>query len=165
LPEILSVDWRRLEDNPGQGGAYGGFQDSDGGFLDEEVVLTAFGYAGGGHFLNTAWLKNTSDPSGNWTALPAAPVSGRQEVGAAIIDGSAYFVGGFSYTAPVIWGTLFFVVVVVFLPANAHAHSLAFDRPDYLFLTLSHTTAPPPHHVYHPSVHIPGCSQAFFEQH
>ena len=63
LPELLSIDWRRLKDVPRQGpaGGYGGFQDSDGGWLDKDVVLTAFGYTAGGGFLNTAWLKNTSD--------------------------------------------------------------------------------------------------------
>jgi hypothetical protein len=32
-----------------------------------------------------------------WQQLPSAPVCGRQEVSAAIVDGAAYYVGGFSY--------------------------------------------------------------------
>lgn len=114
LPELLQIDWRRLPDIPAQGPLLQGFQDSDGGFLDDDIVLTAFGYSGGSipGFLNTAYIYNISssnlaanDAAGakggtSWTALPPAPVSGRQEVGASIIDGDAYFVGGFSYSPP-----------------------------------------------------------------
>jgi hypothetical protein len=35
-----------------------------------------------------------------WEALPSAPVCGRQEVSATVIDGAVYYVGGFSYAAP-----------------------------------------------------------------
>jgi hypothetical protein len=39
-----------------------------------------------------------SPPAGEtWQQLPSAPVCGRQEVSAAIVDGAAYYVGGFSY--------------------------------------------------------------------
>ena len=110
LPNLLQIDWRRLPDIPAQGPLHQGFQDADGGFLDDDIVLTAFGYSGGSipGFLNTAYIYNISSSNlavgakggTSWTALPPAPVSGRQEVGASIIDGDAYFVGGFSYSPP-----------------------------------------------------------------
>jgi hypothetical protein len=103
---ILHIDWRRLPDFPKQGGpsttAPSGLEASSGGWISPELVVAGFGYPSGGAtaFQNTAWLLNTSDPESKWTRLPDAPVCGRQDVGAAVIGGSVYFVGGFSYTAP-----------------------------------------------------------------
>lgn len=184
LRSMVHIDWKRLPDIPKQGPSKSGFQDSDGGYIDDNTVLTAFGYSSGGvaGFLNSAWLLNTSKmvsnrpahaapnttcnyelhndgyspimcytaqrlfpsaacaaltchgvaahcdlatgfcindkntrpclsgaqpqhptpvpPPSPWQQLPSAPVNGRQEVSAAIIDGAVYFVGGFSYKAP-----------------------------------------------------------------
>ena len=188
LPVMVHIDWQRAPDIPKQGSTKSGFQDSDGGWLDDTTVLTAFGYSSGGipGFLNTAWVLNSSllgsvavrtssapnttcgfelggecshgykpvmcytarrlfptgcaalschgvasvcdgatgfcvtnstpktqpcisqtdpppppppsPPAGaGWQQLPSAPVCGRQEVSAAIVDGAAYYVGGFSY--------------------------------------------------------------------
>ena len=62
------------------------------------------GYSKGGipGFLNTSFLFNVSSAAqdGNWIALPPAPVIGRQDVGATVINGAVYFVGGFSYVEP-----------------------------------------------------------------
>jgi hypothetical protein len=191
---MLHIDWERLPDIPKQGPAQSGFQDSDGGWLDDSMVVTAFGYSSGGipGFLNTSWILNTSSssqqaddeattaptsnttcsyelptgkcgggfepmmcytahrlfpfaknggcgalschgvasycdsasgfcltnstpksqpciagagpapppsPPSPWQQLPSAPVCGRQEVSAAIVDGAVYYVGGFSYIA------------------------------------------------------------------
>ena len=102
LPELLQVDWRRIDDPPAQGPYQQGFQDSDGGWVDDNTVLTAFGYSAGGvpGFLNTAYLFNATNASAGWVSLPRAPVSGRQEVGSTVIGDCVYFVGGFSYSAP-----------------------------------------------------------------
>ena len=118
LPTLLTIDWQRLPDVPAQGHGFAGkafyghgFQNSDGGWLTQDTVVTAFGH-GGGTFLNNGWLVNVttalalgcrggpncSDTS--WRQLPPAPVSGRQDVASAIINGSVYIVGGFSYSAP-----------------------------------------------------------------
>eukprot|EP01051_Picozoa_sp_SAG22_P016819 SAG22_NODE_2462_length_2544_cov_1.131288_1_plen_308_part_10 len=203
LKKMVHIDWRRLPDIPRQGSTKSGFQDSDGGWLSDDTVLTAFGYSSGGipGFLNTAWIINTSagasaaaaaaggsagaralaaaaapnttcsfelpagkcgaegggfqplmcytarelfpgkgctalschgvasycdgatgvcltnstpkaapciaaggggpppgpPPSSPWQQLPSAPVCGRQEVSAAIVDSAVYYVGGFSY--------------------------------------------------------------------
>lgn len=48
LPVMLQIDWRRLPDVPAQGPEHQGFQDSDGGWIDDDTVVTAFGYAAGG---------------------------------------------------------------------------------------------------------------------
>ena len=62
LPAMVQIDWRRLVDPPRQGpaGGYGGWQDSDGGFVSEDEVVTAFGYTAGGvpGFLNSAQIVN-----------------------------------------------------------------------------------------------------------
>lgn len=62
LKPMVHIDWARLPDIPKQGSTKSGFQDSDGGWLDDTTVLTAFGYSSGGipGFLNTAWILNTS---------------------------------------------------------------------------------------------------------
>ena len=106
LPNLLKIDWRRLPDIPAQGPLQQGFQDSDGSWVSDDAVVTAFGYSGGGvpGFRNTSFVINTSHTPGQrphaWVQLPSAPVGGRQEVGATIIGGELYFVGGFSYSAP-----------------------------------------------------------------
>ena len=100
LRELIGIDWRRLQDNPTQGKSYGGIEGADGGWLDSEVVLTAFGYVGGRDFLNTAFLKNTSAINSSWEQLPSAPIAGRQNVASTIIKGAVYYVGGFSYSKP-----------------------------------------------------------------
>ena len=182
LPELLRVDWQRLPDIPAQGPEHQGFQDSDGGWINKDVVVTAFGYSAGGTpgFLNSGFAINVTAmsvydknqiqaktgcsyefpgnkcpreepavlcktdidcrlpacgpggctchgvvvtckkgicasnatlcsnsspvppaPGSPWQSLPAAPVNGRQEVGATVTDdGALVYVGGFSYTSP-----------------------------------------------------------------
>ena len=106
LPVLLQVDWTLLPDIPAQGPEHQGFQDSDGSWVSDDAVVTAFGYSGGGvpGFRHTSFVINTSHTPGQqphaWVQLPSAPVGGRQEVGATIIGGELYFVGGFSYSAP-----------------------------------------------------------------
>jgi hypothetical protein len=39
-------------------------------------------------------------PESAWERLPDAPVSGRQDVASAVVNGSVYIIGGFSYTSP-----------------------------------------------------------------
>ena len=62
LPIMLQVDWTRLPDIPAQGPAHQGFQDSDGGWIDDDTVVTSFGYSSGGvpGFLNTSFLLNVT---------------------------------------------------------------------------------------------------------
>lgn len=111
LRTMVSIDWRRVADVPAQGPDRQGFQDSDGAWLDDDTVLTAFGYSAGGlnpggvsGFLNSSWTLNTSKdiPRAEqvWRRLPDAPVSGRQEVAAAKVGDALFFVGGFSYAPP-----------------------------------------------------------------
>ena len=45
LPVMVHIDWKRLPDVPKQGNTWSGFQDSDGAWLDDHTVLTAFGYS------------------------------------------------------------------------------------------------------------------------
>jgi hypothetical protein len=118
LPTLLTIDWQRLPDVPAQGRGFAGskfyghgFQNSDGGWLTQDIVVTAFGH-GAGTFMSNGWLinvtaalalgcrggPNCSDAS--WQQLPPAPVSGRQDVASAVINGTVYIVGGFSYSAP-----------------------------------------------------------------
>ena len=99
LPTMLTVDWRRVADLPSQGPALGGFQDSDGGFvLNGSAIVTAFGYGSGG--MPGFWLMKITDGKSAWEPLPSAPVSGRQEVAAAVIGDSVFYVGGFNYESP-----------------------------------------------------------------
>lgn len=102
LPLLLAIDWQRLPDMPKQGPATSGFQDSDGGWVSNSTVVTAFGYSSGGvpGFLNSSWALDLSARKPQWSALPPAPVPGRQEVSATVIDGAVYFVGGFDYSPP-----------------------------------------------------------------
>ena len=196
LPYILQIDWRRLEDPPAQGPDHQGWQDSDGGWVSDDTVVTAFGYSGGGvpGFLNSAFLYNISvsrsnnsvvkesatgcayefpggvcpasepsvtcssdqdcrlavcpggctchgklatcrdgvcsagpgadlcwtgarnhtNTSSAWVPLPSAPVIGRQEVGATVINGAVYIVGGFSYSAPYTYADVLRLGLVAF---------------------------------------------------
>ena len=77
---LLNIDFKRLPDGPAQGPPKGGFQDSDGGWVSNTTVVTAFGYTGGGlpGFLNSAWVMDVTDALPSWQALPVAPVSGLQ---------------------------------------------------------------------------------------
>ena len=81
LPTMLSIDWQRLPDmlHPAQLGA-GGFQNSDGGWVTPDTVVTAFGHGPGlpgrSHFLNQTYLLNV-------TAALATPCRGSGYVAAA----------------------------------------------------------------------------------
>ena len=103
LKPMLHIEWRRLPDFPKQGTkAYpSGLEAASGGWVDDDTVISAFGYASGGKtaFINSAWLLNITSSKG-WQRLPDAPVPGRQGAGAAVVGGAVYFVGGFSYNAP-----------------------------------------------------------------
>ena len=122
LPDLLSIDWKRLPDLVDAQGyeGSGGFQNSDGGWISHDSVVTAFGH-GPGHagkplteFLSSAYLLNVTAASASsclgghaggaackgWQRLPDAPVSGRQDVASSVIGGAVYIVGGFSYSAP-----------------------------------------------------------------
>jgi hypothetical protein len=120
LPVMLTIDWQRLPDLSIFGS---GFQNSDGGWVSDDSVVVTFGHGHGepspqNSFLKTAHLLNVtaattaaqqchgrgvsgcSHGPGSWDRLPDAPVSGRQDVASAVIDGSVYVLGGFSYTTP-----------------------------------------------------------------
>jgi hypothetical protein len=102
LPTLLTLDWQRLPDVPAQGRGFAGgiagskfyghgFQNSDGGWLTQDIVVTAFGH-GGGTFMSSGWLinvtaalalgcrgrPNCSDAS--WQQLPPAPVVATQTI-------------------------------------------------------------------------------------
>ena len=53
LPALLSIDWRRLPDLPQQGPLHQGFQDSDGGVIAGDTLITAFGSV-------TVWLSGST---------------------------------------------------------------------------------------------------------
>jgi hypothetical protein len=115
LPHMLSIDWQRVPDlSIGKSG----FQNSDGGWVTADEVVVAFGHGhGSSPFLNTAYRLNVTAAVGSacrgsgpdcrndsiaphWRQLPDAPVSGRQDVASAVIDGAVYILGGFSYSSP-----------------------------------------------------------------
>ena len=51
LPELLQVDWRRIDDPPAQGPYQQGFQDSDCGWVDGRCGWRGCGVCGGGRVL------------------------------------------------------------------------------------------------------------------
>ena len=116
LPDLVVINWQRLPDL----NIYGsGFQNSDGGWVSRDSVVAAFGHGYGkpSHsFLNTAHILNVTaaaasscrgagpgcaaTPGAAWQRLPDAPVTPRQDVASAAINGAVYILGGFSYSAP-----------------------------------------------------------------
>jgi hypothetical protein len=124
LPNLLTIDWQRLPDllHTDQLGS-SGFQNSDGGWITEDSIVTAFGHGRGSwepkvvsEFLNQTYLLNvtaalatpcrgrgTGCEHALWARLPDAPVSGRQDVASTTINGVLYILGGFSYSAPYVY--------------------------------------------------------------
>ena len=81
---MLEIDWERMPDYPAQGPE--GNLGSNGGWVDDTTVLSAFGYAAGDVFTNSSWVLNTSAPDRQWMQIPSAPVSARQDVGTETIS-------------------------------------------------------------------------------
>ena len=83
LSPMLHIDWQRLTDYPAQGPE--GMLGSNGGWIDDNAVLSSFGYAAGKVFTNTSWVLNVSSAQAadrkSWKQLPAAPVTPRQDLG------------------------------------------------------------------------------------
>jgi len=102
LSPMLHIDWQRLTDYPAQGPE--GMLGSNGGWIDDNAVLSSFGYAAGKIFTNTSWVLDVSSAQAadrkSWKQLPAAPVTPRQDLGVTKVADAFYFVGGFSYTSP-----------------------------------------------------------------
>eukprot|EP00039_Didymoeca_costata_P022906 m.347553 g.347553 ORF g.347553 m.347553 type:complete len:465 (-) comp33266_c0_seq1:120-1514(-) len=120
LPTLLNIDWQRLPDLLHQSElGLTGFQNSDGGWVNADEIVTVFGHGEGEvPFLNQSFILNVTEAlttscrgSGSgchgenflWRKLPDAPVSGRQDVAATSVNGALYIVGGFSYTSPYIF--------------------------------------------------------------
>jgi N-acetylneuraminic acid mutarotase len=90
-----------------------GFQDSDGGILDDTLITVA-GFCSGGleeddkrkpgryprGFLNKGWSLNLAAKNALWTPLPPFPGAPRQGLSSANVKNSLSFWGGFSYSAP-----------------------------------------------------------------
>ena len=95
---MIHIDWKRLPDYPAQGpeGPLG----SNGGWINDTMVLSTFGYAAGGAFTNSSWMLDLSSTPKVWKQMPSAPTTPRQDVAATKVGNSFYFVGGFSYTSP-----------------------------------------------------------------
>jgi N-acetylneuraminic acid mutarotase len=106
LKPMLKIDWKKGPSLPQ------GFQDSDGGIVDN-TLITVCGFCGGGKsgvpgketkyprgFLTKTWGLDLSNPQRGWHTLPDFPGAARQELFAIVVDGALYCWGGFSYTAP-----------------------------------------------------------------
>lgn len=102
LPLLLKIDWKVGPSLPQ------GFQDSDGGIIDDTLITTC-GFCSGQsgiqgkdgkyprNFLNKTWGLNLESPKDGWKSLPDFPGSTRQENAAIVVDNQLYSWGGFSY--------------------------------------------------------------------
>lgn len=104
---MLQIDWKPGTDLPQ------GFQDSDGGFIDDWLI-TVGGFCSGGleednrrkpgryprGFLKKVWGLDMSRKGATWETLPDFPGDARQGLFAARVDNELYLWGGFSYTKP-----------------------------------------------------------------
>ena len=106
LQPMLKIDWKKGPSLPQ------GFQDSDGGIIDN-MLITVCGFCGGGKtgvpgketkyprgFLTKTWGLDVGNPQRGWHSLPDFPGAARQELFAIVVDSVLYCWGGFSYTAP-----------------------------------------------------------------
>ncbi|MBN2308976.1 MAG: hypothetical protein JXR94_08405 [Candidatus Hydrogenedentes bacterium] len=104
LRPMLTIAWSRCPDLPR------GFQDSDGGVVDNTLV-TLCGFCTGTDndkkpgvyvrgFLNRAWGLDLGDPGAGWAELPPFPGAARQELFAIPVGDALYCWGGFSYSEP-----------------------------------------------------------------
>ena len=104
---MLRIQWERGANLPQ------GFQDSDGGIIDSQLV-TVGGFCGGGldednrrkpgryprGFLNQGWRLDLTQTDSQWTELPEFPGAARQGLSAAVLANRICFWGGFSYAEP-----------------------------------------------------------------
>ncbi len=104
---LLTIDWTRGSNLPQ------GFQDSDGGVLDNHLITVA-GFCSGGlpednrrkpgryprGFLKKGWSLDLTSTQPDWQRLPDFPGAARQGLSAARVGKALYFWGGFSYTDP-----------------------------------------------------------------
>lgn len=107
LQKWIRIDWSLGPDLPQ------GFQDSDGGIIESQLITTC-GFCSGGlpednhrkpgryprGFLKKTWTLNLDDSSANWKALADFPGEARQGVFSVVRDKTLYVWGGFSYSAP-----------------------------------------------------------------
>ncbi|MGI9457722.1 MAG: kelch repeat-containing protein [Aeoliella sp.] len=111
LPHMIDINWS-LGPNLPQG-----FQDSDGGIIDN-TLITAGGFAAGETipgkvyprgFVHETWGLDLTDPQADWVSLPDFPGSnepsnvdgaGRQELASVVVNNEIYAWGGFNYTSP-----------------------------------------------------------------
>ncbi|MCA9415148.1 MAG: hypothetical protein KC917_02720 [Candidatus Omnitrophica bacterium] len=106
LMPMLRIDWTRGPNLPQ------GFQDSDGGILENRLI-TVCGFCSGGldrdnqekpgvyprGFLQKGWSIDLSN-GGTWEPIPDFPGDARQGLSAARVGDALFFWGGFSYTEP-----------------------------------------------------------------
>lgn len=93
LQPMLSISWKLLPPFPG------GAEDNDGGFVDADTLVTAFGLSKASYpgCINTSYAINVSQPNARWQTLPTAPGFPRQEEAASRMpDGSIVYTGGFN---------------------------------------------------------------------
>lgn len=104
LQQMLSIEWSRGPDLPQ------GFQDSNGGILDN-VLVSACGFCDGRDnarkpgiyprgFLKKVWVLDLGNEAKGWASLPEFPGAARQGLLAAIANGAVHYWGGFSYSEP-----------------------------------------------------------------
>lgn len=112
LPQMLSITWQKGPNLPQ------GFQDSDGGILNNTLV-TVGGFCQGTSgwdnreqldsqkpgiyprgFLKKTWGLNLQSPDAGWQCLPDFPGAARQELFSITVNDRLYSWGGFSYSDP-----------------------------------------------------------------
>jgi hypothetical protein len=104
LDPMLRITWHLGPDLPQ------GFQDSDGGIVDNTLITVA-GFCQGEDvpskpgkyprgFLQQAWGLDLAHRAAGWVSLPAFPGHARQELFGAVVADELYLWGGISYSTP-----------------------------------------------------------------
>ena len=70
-------------------------EDNDGGWVDDDTLVTAFGLSQRGPCVSTAFSINVSESPAQWRELPSCPGAPRQEQAASIVGGTFWYGGGF----------------------------------------------------------------------
>ena len=89
LKPLLRIEWQLLPWLPM------GVEDNDGGWIDADTLVTAFGLSQRGPCVSTAYAINVSEPAPQWRELPSCPGAPRQEEAGSIVNGKLWYGGGF----------------------------------------------------------------------
>ena len=110
LEKMLDITWKLGPSLPH------GFQDSDGGIVDNHLISVG-GFCSGHSvpgnvgipgkkdayprgFFKRTWGLDLAQPAAGWKRLPDLPAAERQELFSAVVDDRLYCWGGFSYSEP-----------------------------------------------------------------